>query len=118
MSEGIKFLRDEHHDTIVKSFSENGLTKDDNPTWLKKILDGDLSVNADEVESHDSELDRGEDSEGYSDEGEGAFNTLVKDREARRIWVREVRGRFLPSCLKIQGQIQVFVGLTECKIEE
>ena len=29
VSEGFKFLRDEHHDTVVKSFSKNGLTKND-----------------------------------------------------------------------------------------
>ena len=58
----------------MKSFSENGLTKDDNPhlhTRLKKILDGDLSENADEVESQDSELDSRDDSDGYNDKGEG-----------------------------------------------
>ena len=82
MSEGTKFLRDEHHDTIIKSFSENGLTKDDNlalHTWLTKILDGDLSVDDDEVvELQDSELgdseEKSEDSEHseeYSDKGEG-----------------------------------------------
>ena len=61
MSEGIKLLRDEYHDTVVKSFSKNGLTTVNNQvlhTLLTKVLHDDLSMNEDEVveSSQDSEL--------------------------------------------------------------
>ena len=40
----------------------------------------------------------------------------VKDRGARRIWGREVRGGLVPRYLKNQGQIPVFMVLTNCRL--